>query len=131
MYPSLSSLITISIFREESSRGLSTKFFLELIKKFINKYPYVHRLQSIYIDKLTHNVFIDVDIPAQKLISNASFWTRWIDKLWVSVFGTFKVSSKSIEEIHAIVVETRHQNVLCKCNNYREENINNMYMHII
>jgi len=116
-------------------RGRSTRFFLWLIRAFINKYPYIHRLQSIYIDKQTHNVFIDVDIPAQKLMSNTFFWTRWFDKLWVSIFGMFKVSSKNIEEIHAIVVETRHQNFcLYKCNNSEGDfptylEVNRLYHH--
>lgn len=88
-----------------------------LIEIFIKKYPYIHRLQSIYVDKLTHNIYIDVNIPAQKLISGTRFWTRWFDRFWISVLGLFKVSSKSIEDIHAIVVETRQGN--------RDENARN------
>ncbi|XP_070506560.1 uncharacterized protein [Chironomus tepperi] len=111
---------------DETTRGKSTRFFLWLIKIFINKYPYIHRLQSIYIDKRTYKVFIDSDIKAQQLISNASFWTRWFDKLWVSILGMFKASSESIENIHAILAETRHQNIyLYNCNNVEGNNLEN------
>lgn len=57
-----------------------------------------------------------MNIPAQKLISGTKFWTRWFDRFWVSILGLFKVSSKSIKDIHAIVLETRQENCDDKAN---------------
>lgn len=89
---------------------------MKIIKFFTEKYPYIHQLQTIYIDKQTRNIYVDVDTPIYKLTHNACFLVRWVDILWMYIFGTFKINSTSAEQIHNIVVETRSRNnCLCKC----------------
>ncbi|XP_070506700.1 uncharacterized protein [Chironomus tepperi] len=101
---------------KEEERTRQTKCLMWIIKVFIDNYPYIHRLQTIYIDKQTHDVYVDVNTPIQKLAHNTCFLTRWTYKIWIKTFGTFKIDSKSIEEIHNILVETRcRTNCLCKC----------------
>lgn len=88
---------------------------MNVIRFFIGKYPYIHQLQTIYIDKQTRDIYVDVDNPIYKFTTNSWVLTGWFDKLWMNIFGTFKVDLKSVEEIHNIVVESRNRNVVCKC----------------
>ncbi|XP_070492751.1 uncharacterized protein [Chironomus tepperi] len=87
----------------KEKKSLSERIMYMLIKLIIREYPYIHRIQTLYIDKQTKNVFVDVersvfesnDSISKILGSNKNLFRNW--------FQSFKLDVETMDAIKKIV----------------------------
>ncbi|KAL7029818.1 hypothetical protein ACKWTF_006380 [Chironomus riparius] len=87
----------------KENKSFSEKLMYKLIKLIIREYPFIHRIQTLYIDKQTKNVYVDAersvfesnDSISKRLGSKKNMFQNW--------FQRFKLDVETMDAIKKIV----------------------------
>lgn len=88
----------------KDKKSIKETLMLMLIRFFLKKYPFIHRLQNLYIDKKTKAVYADIErsiFETKDVKSCKSFWR--LGAICNYVFGPFKCDIETMEKIETIV----------------------------
>ncbi|KAL7031477.1 hypothetical protein ACKWTF_007031 [Chironomus riparius] len=88
----------------KEKKSLREKLLLKLIRLFLIKYPFIHRLQTLYIDKTSKAVYADIE----RSIFDTKNCKRSLKYLSLTaicnyIFGPFKCDIETMEKIKKIV----------------------------
>lgn len=96
-------------FFSKNEKGINGKFtktekyYNSLTRLLLGKYPHIHRLQIIYIDKKSHQIYITPETHIETQPLNTNSIIRFITNLWDKVVKTFEVDATTIANIQEIV----------------------------
>lgn len=88
----------------KENKSIREKLMLKLIRLFLKKYPFIHRLQTLYIDKNSKTVYADTERSIFETDEcRVSPKRLSICSIWKYFFGTFKCDIETMEKIETIV----------------------------
>ena len=75
----------------------------KLIKLIIREYPFIHRIQTLYIDKKTKNVFVDAERSVFESNERVTKILGSKKNLFQNWFQSFKLEVETMDAIKKIV----------------------------
>lgn len=86
-------------FRHNLQNNRLNVMIFRLLRFLLDEFSYVHRIQTLLIDKNTKKVYTDIE----KSIFESKGNQNILHDLWNKMFGTFELDSEIIEKIKHIV----------------------------
>lgn len=88
----------------KEKKSIKEILILKSIRLFLKKYPFIHRLQNLYIDKKTKTVYADIErsiFETNDVRSYTRFWK--LTTICNFIFGPFICDIETMEKIENIV----------------------------
>ncbi|XP_070506632.1 uncharacterized protein [Chironomus tepperi] len=97
----------------KEKKSFKEKAMLGLVRKFLRKYPFIHRLQNLFIDKDTKTVYADIErfIFETNDSKSCSKFLK-LSSIFDYISGPFKCDLETMEKIEKIihsVIKRMHQ----------------------